>query len=404
MLTEPRIGKKLIQRYRSVLSRQLARIYTQLSNPSMTLLGYKLSDPDPLDLIERDLIVAPVVEAGCPGRFMTGRGLCWTVTRSALVDLAGRLRGMPDEQQMTVDEARRYLLRWKIAVLIIVLLPVALTIYGLAHPSRHKVLLLVLGMILAPMALAIYINKTGRGGLLKSTSQGPVKNLRSLIRNHPMFIFTVPLLIVGIMWCLLLASLNVAAVEDYKPWLKQRPVTILFWLLSPVIALAYLCIEIHTPALGIYIALSVIYMAVGAALYGLQVEGGVVKFFSSYKTQASPLVILTMALFCCLAFGALHYALWTIWPSEYVNLHGVEDAIYFSVVTMATVGYGDILPVGHLARWLCVTEIVSGVILLVIGVSASMTIWLQTNQPAVETAKAGPALPETKAEDKPQAP
>jgi hypothetical protein len=28
------------------------------------LLGYKLSDPDPLDLIERDIIVAPVVTDG----------------------------------------------------------------------------------------------------------------------------------------------------------------------------------------------------------------------------------------------------------------------------------------------------------------------------------------------------
>jgi putative Mn2+ efflux pump MntP len=115
-------------------------------------------------------------------------------------------------------------------------------------------------------------------------------------------------------------------------------------------------------------------------------------------------VILTMALFCCLAFGALHYALWTIWRSEYVNLNGAEDAIYFSVVTMTTVGYGDILPVGHLARWLCVAEIVSGVILLVIGVSASMTIWLQTNQPVTEIAKAGPASSETKTEHKPPAP
>ncbi|MGD0799642.1 MAG: potassium channel family protein [Acidobacteriaceae bacterium] len=311
---------------------------------------------------------------------------------------------MPDEPQMTVDEARRYLLKWKIAVLVIVLLPLALTIYGLAHPSRHKVLLLVLGMILAPMALAIYINKTGRGGLLKSTSQMPVKDLRSLIRVHPMFIFTLPLLVIGMMWCLLLASLNVAAVEDYKQWLKGRPVTVLFWLLSPTITVSYLCIAIHAPTVGVYIALSIIYMAVGAALYGLQLEGGVVKFFGSYKTQASPLVILTMALFCCLAFGALHYALWTIWRSEYVNLNGAEDAIYFSVVTMTTVGYGDILPVGHLARWLCVAEIVSGVILLVIGVSASMTIWLQTNQPVTEIAKAGPASSETKTEHKPPAP
>ena len=62
-------------------------------------------------------------------------------------------------------------------------------------------------------------------------------------------------------------------------------------------------------------------------------------------------------------------------------MHGIGDALYFSVVTMATVGYGDIVPVGHAARLLSVLEILSGVLLLVVGVSASMTIWLQTNQP-----------------------
>ena len=35
-------------------------------------MGGAQLDPDPLDLIERDLVVAPVVEAGRPGRLMSG--------------------------------------------------------------------------------------------------------------------------------------------------------------------------------------------------------------------------------------------------------------------------------------------------------------------------------------------
>ena len=82
-----------------------------------------------------------------------------------------------------------------------------------------------------------------------------------------------------------------------------------------------------------------------------------------------------------------------MWRSEYLNMHGIADALYFSVVTMATRGYGDIAPVGHSARLLSVLEIVSGVLLLVVGVSASMTVWLQMNQPgtvnAVDDSKGG---------------
>jgi voltage-gated potassium channel len=105
------------------------------------------------------------------------------------------------------------------------------------------------------------------------------------------------------------------------------------------------------------------------------------------------LVILASALTCAAAFGVLHFSIWTMWPAEYLNMHGIEDSLYFSVVTMATVGYGDILPVGHLARLLCILEILSGISLLVVGVSASMTVWLQINQPVVATVSVAAQAP-----------
>lgn len=45
------------------------------------------------------------------------------------------------------------------------------------------------------------------------------------------------------------------------------------------------------------------------------------------------------------------------------------EALYFSVVTLATVGYGDIAPVAPLARLLAVAQMVCGLLLLLFGVN-----------------------------------
>jgi voltage-gated potassium channel len=46
-----------------------------------------------------------------------------------------------------------------------------------------------------------------------------------------------------------------------------------------------------------------------------------------------------------------------------------SEALYFSVVTLATVGYGDILPIAPLARMLAVAQMVAGLLLLLFGVN-----------------------------------
>lgn len=44
---------------------------------------------------------------------------------------------------------------------------------------------------------------------------------------------------------------------------------------------------------------------------------------------------------------------------------GAFNALYFSVVTIATVGYGDIVPMCHVGKLVAMVEITSGVLLLV---------------------------------------
>jgi voltage-gated potassium channel len=46
-----------------------------------------------------------------------------------------------------------------------------------------------------------------------------------------------------------------------------------------------------------------------------------------------------------------------------------SESIYFSIVSMSTVGYGDIVPHSSLARLLASLEVICGFMLLLFGVS-----------------------------------
>ena len=298
---------------------------------------------------------------------------------------------MPDEPTMTPRYTRRVL--WMIvgSGVLVLIIVVSLTIYGFAHPVKRGVLLILIWMVTGPGLLTLLIRKTGIRGLLDSDTPIAPASVKSALWRQPSILVVFPIVIATIIWFFFITTIGMKKVGDPKEWFKKHSVIAIMWMMMPQVVAAYLCVALHATYTGIYIAGCIAYVMVTISVGGLKLENGIVGFFGSYKAHASPLVVLSSALICCASFGILHFAVWSMWPSEYLNMHGIGDALYFSVVTMATVGYGDIVPFGHLARLLSILEILSGILLLVVGVSASMAIWLQTNQP-----RATPTVGESK--------
>lgn len=97
----------------------------------------------------------------------------------------------------------------------------------------------------------------------------------------------------------------------------------------------------------------------------------------SLRALGPPLGLFLMGyLFIAVLFATFHAAIWQADNSAYFphDVHGsIRQFLYFSFITLATVGYGDIYPVSDLARFCTVIEILLGQlwIVLVLGIVLS---------------------------------
>lgn len=97
-----------------------------------------------------------------------------------------------------------------------------------------------------------------------------------------------------------------------------------------------------------------------------------------------------------LFYGLAYWKLANAWSGSFamdcraqsVGLPDLSSAIYFSFVTMATVGYGDIVPSSAVARGLVVTEAVLGQFYMVVLVSRLVSMYSQSSD-SRETGPAG---------------
>ena len=89
-----------------------------------------------------------------------------------------------------------------------------------------------------------------------------------------------------------------------------------------------------------------------------------------------------------LFFGMLHWSIESAWPGSYTEAgsepraFGLSTAIYYSFVTLATLGYGDVVPRSEVARGVAVFEAVGGQLYIAVTVARLVGSYVQSSSDA----------------------
>lgn len=85
----------------------------------------------------------------------------------------------------------------------------------------------------------------------------------------------------------------------------------------------------------------------------------------------SALIVVAAYLSVTFLYGNLYYFLpkGHIVPGFEESLTGFADAIYFSFVTVTTLGYGDITPITSIGRLIVVSQLIVGILMIVLGLN-----------------------------------
>ncbi len=149
-----------------------------------------------------------------------------------------------------------------------------------------------------------------------------------------------------------------------RPWVVRVCVTV-------AVVVAYFLLPLdhlgpHRPVLS-WVLCSLL-LAVVAALLLRQIHHVLVD-----RPETKPGVVITLLIILSVhIFSATYYAL-AKQPGEFTGLHTRVDALYFTVVTLATVGYGDITPSGQSARIVTLLQIAYSFVFLTAAATALST-------------------------------
>jgi voltage-gated potassium channel len=130
--------------------------------------------------------------------------------------------------------------------------------------------------------------------------------------------------------------------------------------------------------LGAMSVIGLIVLTVSREVAIFLVDAGLL--FEEFFSRVSRLVIPAFAFFTfysliVILFASAYRLISVYTPEAHFNVGGAlrglsfSESIYFSINTISTVGYGDIIPYSNLARVLASIEVFCGIMLLLFGVS-----------------------------------
>ena len=129
-------------------------------------------------------------------------------------------------------------------------------------------------------------------------------------------------------------------------------------------------------------AIAVVVFAVSPGVSAFLIDTGLLfeEFFDRIShLVAAAFAFLTFYSVIVIVFAGIYRILDKLSAASHFSVHGTvrdityAESLYFSIVTMATVGYGDITPVTDIARLVAAVEVVMGVLLLLFGFSEIMS-------------------------------
>ncbi len=134
--------------------------------------------------------------------------------------------------------------------------------------------------------------------------------------------------------------------------------------------------------LGAMAAIAMVVFAVSSNVAAFLLDTGLVfeAFFKRVQRLYIPaFAFLTFYSINIIVFGCLYRILDRFSAEHHFAIDGVartigfEESLYFSIITLSTVGYGDIVPLTGTLRSLSAIQIVFGVLLLLFGFSEIMS-------------------------------
>lgn len=125
-------------------------------------------------------------------------------------------------------------------------------------------------------------------------------------------------------------------------------------------------------------AIAALVFAVSRDVTAFLLETGLLfeEFFDQASTLLAPtLAFFTYYSFVVIVFGCVYRIIDYVIPGLHFAVLGVErkisflEGLYFSIITLSTVGYGDLVPSSTLVRAVASLQIVTGVWLVIFGFS-----------------------------------
>ncbi|MDN5940257.1 MAG: ion channel [Nitrospira sp.] len=158
------------------------------------------------------------------------------------------------------------------------------------------------------------------------------------------------------------------------------------WIL-PAILLAAIILRIVSLQVG-HVALSAASLVL-LTLVGLYAVFGGLRFAfrSTAITSEHLYAALSAYLLVGVFLGVLYFSAMQVWPNSIiVNGEGAShqfslaNGIYFSFITLATVGYGDFVPGNDVVRGLAIVEAISGQFYLAVMIARLMSLYMSKTQ------------------------